>query len=132
MKEWYSSFFNCFKSKLLYNEFMDIYVINRGFTIIRAKIRALELESIRKNKLDVSDVQWNYLIWLSESKGIKMNELANKLGVQKGTLSNNIKVLISKKLITKEDIGRITLITPTKKGLEYIELHRQTHILIGK
>ena len=111
---------------------MDIQIINRGFMIIKSKIRNMELEAIKKNNLDISDVQWNYLVWVVENNNMKMGELCKMLGVQKGTLSNNVKYLLSKKLITKSNNGRLIRIEPTKKGNKYIEIHNKTHTLIKK
>lgn len=106
---------------------MKISIINRGFTVIKGRIRKAELDAIRKNNLDISELQWNYLVWVSENKDKKMGEIAKLLGVQKGTLSNNIKYLIAKGLMTKEEDGRLIKIDITKKGQKYIDIHHETH-----
>ena len=108
---------------------MDIKKINRTLTIIKSKIRELELESIKKNKLKISDIQWNYLVWSVEQNGITLTQLSKHLGVQKGTLSNNIKHLEKKGLINKIKIENSLLveIKSTKKGEEYIKVHNNLH-----
>lgn len=111
---------------------MDVTIINRGFTLIKSKIRQSELNAIRKHRLGVSELQWNYLVWVTENKDMKMSDLAKTLGVQKGTLSNNIKQLENKKLIIKKPKGRMLVIETTKKGDEYIELHHIVHAKIRK
>lgn len=111
---------------------MDITIINRGFTLIKSKIRQSELEAIKKHKLDVSELQWNYLVWVTENKDMKMSDLAKTLGVQKGTLSNNIKQLEGKKLIIKKPKGRMLVIETTQKGEKYIKLHHIVHAEIRK
>ena len=111
---------------------MDTYTINRGFSIIKSKIRKLELEAIKKNNLDVSDIQWNYLIRVMENRNMKLSDLAKKLGVQKGTLSNNIKILLSKKLIKKEKTNNKTTLNATEKGIKYIKIHKKTRALMEK
>ena len=119
----------CFETirLLLYNLNMNIRDINRGFTIIKSKIRSAELEAIKANNLDISELQWNYLVWVSENTNLKITDLAKVLGVQKGTLSNNIKYLVEKKLLTKSDNGRLVKINVTTKGREYIRLFTETH-----
>ena len=111
---------------------MDTYTINRGFSIIKSKIRNLELEAIKKNNLDVSDIQWNYLIRVMENRAMKLSDLAKKLGVQKGTLSNNIKILLNKKLIKKEKEDNKITLNATEKGIKYIKIHKKTRALMEK
>lgn len=109
---------------------MKSKVINRGFVEIYGKIREAELEVIRKKDLDITVTQWNYLVWLSEHPNKTITDLSKILGIQKGTLSNNIKFLIKKDLVKKKEVGRLINIHPTEKGREYIAIHEQIHNLI--
>ena len=103
--------------------------MNRGFTEIKAKLREFELLAIKKHKLIVTDKEWNYLIWISENNNLTITELAKKLGIGKGTLSNNLKSLVNKKLLTKEkgEDKRLINLTPTPLGKKYIDLHDEVH-----
>lgn len=108
---------------------MTIVEVNRGFTKIKAKIRELELNAIRNNDLGITEKEWNYLVWIVENQDKTITELAGILGIGKGTLSNNLKALIKKKLLVKTAAAdkRFINLTPTEKGIKYINLHKKEH-----
>ena len=108
---------------------VSIIEVNRGFTKIKAKIRDLELKAIKSHKLDISEKEWNYLVWFAENPNKTITELAEILAIGKGTLSNNLKVLIRKKLLTKRAATdkRYIQLETTEKGRRYIEIHKKEH-----
>ncbi|NQZ66267.1 MAG: MarR family transcriptional regulator [Mycoplasmatales bacterium] len=111
----------------------DINLINRVFMEIKSKIREEELDAIRKYELPISDLQWNYLVWSVEKNKLTLTELAKTMGIQKGTLSNNLKALVNRGLITKRKLeGKKILIEPTGEGVRYIALHQKVRKKINK
>lgn len=113
-----------------------IKTINKAFSKITYFIRAQELEGIKANKMNVSDKELNYLAWVADNNNKKnLTTLSEELGVKKGTLSNNIKLLLDKELLVRkiDPIDkRKVLLTPTEKGQEYIKLHKKFHAKIQK
>lgn len=103
----------------------NINTINRVFSEIKSKLRKSELELIKKYKLPISNLQWNYLVWSVENNDLTMTELAYKMRIQKGTLSNNLKILYKKELIIKTNVNGKMRIEATPKGIEYIKLHQK-------
>ncbi len=111
----------------------DINLINRVFVEIKSKIREAELEGIKKYNLPISDLQWNYLVWSVEKNMLTLTELAKTMGIQKGTLSNNLKALVKRGLITKTKTnGKKIRIDATTEGLRYIDLHKKVRMKINE
>ena len=110
-----------------------IKIINRGLNIIKNKIRTIELEQIKKEGLQITEKELNYLVWIDENNHINHTELSKVLGVTKGTLSTNIKLLIKKGLIIKTNNNenfkdkRIKKITVTSIGKKYINFFNSVH-----
>ena len=115
---------------------MLIKTINRAFSKITFYIRAQELKGIKLFGMNVTDREINYLSWIVENNNKKnLTRLAKELGVKKGTLSNNIKLLIEKKLLIKKEDPkdkRKVVITPTDKGKEYMKYYSKIHVKIQK
>ena len=102
---------------------------NRIFLKIKNEIRNFELKAIKENKLIINDIEWNYLIHITQNPDLSVTTLAKKIGVQKGTLSTNINSLVKKELLLKKNKRdkRLLELSPTSLGQRYIEIFKKTH-----
>ena len=100
-------------------------VFNDYLIRITGIIKVREKEILKKNDINLTSREFDYLGVFAKDEKTKLSSMANELGIAKSTLSNTIKKMIKKGYITikrDEDDDRVKIITLTDKGWKAIEI----------
>ena len=109
-------------------------MINGFFVTAFNRILAWEDQSLRSlGKKDISVREMHIIEAVSMLEGKKMNTMANiakVLSVSPGSLTTAVNALVAKEYLVRwrsESDRRVVLVSPTEKGVEINERHKQFH-----
>lgn len=109
-------------------------MINGFFVTAFNRILAWEDQSLRSlGKKDISVREMHIIEAVSMLEGKKMNTMANiakVLSVSPGSLTTAVNALVAKEYLVRwrsESDRRVVLVSPTEKGIEINEKHKQFH-----
>lgn len=99
------------------------------------KINVREKEYLKASGYDVTHRELEYIVILNDIKGSKLQDALKTLDVSKSTWSNQLKILVKKKIVTlKQDKNDKRIKRPelTKYGKNIYNVHKEVRKLFLK
>ena len=85
--------------------YLDIAKLNRNLNFIVRKIKVREKEFLKKSGYDITHRELEYVAIINDFEGSKLKDALKTLDVSKSTWSNQLKILVKKKIIIlKQDL----------------------------
>lgn len=112
--------------------YLKIKKFNRDLNFIQRKINVREKECLKEAGFDITHREFEYIVIIHDYQGNKLKDALETLDVSKSTWSNQLKVLVNKKIVSLEidkNDKRIKRPKLTAYGQRIYKIHKKVREL---